>query len=283
MISAEVILDTSNGAGDRITTMRLRMPRYILAQFNTHRVFSRNTSSSRAVPTSKLVEQVRLQPFMPIGVAKNGSGMLPKEELSDELQAKFLEQWHELSQIVADYVENWAGMGIHKQHANRALEPWLMCEVLVTSTEWQNFFDQRCRDAQPEMCELACKMREALEKSKPVNRRLHLPLVTAEEIQGYCVKNNINNGLEMTSDELFDAFQPLFLASAGRCCRVSYLRTDAESSLEEATQRGKMLINLNHWSPLEHQVTTYLNNHSYRSGNFKGFNQFRQYAESHIA
>lgn len=275
MISAEVILDTDNQFGHRITTMRLRMPRYILAQFNTHRVFSRNTSSSRAVPTTKLVEQVRLQPFMPIGVAKNGSGMLPKEELSEELQAKFLEQWHELSQIVADYVENWAGMGVHKQHANRALEPWLMCEVLVTSTEWSNFFEQRCQDAQPEMCELACKMREALEVSSPKRRVFHLPFVTDEEMKTVLEGVDVYNLSDHNHQKVTDAFIKLGLISAGRCCRVSYLRTDAESSAEEAYKRGKMLVELNHWSPLEHQATNYDTCSKTQSGNLKGFIQLR--------
>nr|DAK65899.1 MAG TPA: thymidylate synthase, flavin-dependent [Caudoviricetes sp.] len=276
MISAEVILDTDNQFGHRITTMRLRMPRYILAQFNTHRVFSRNTSSSRAVPTAKLVEQVRLQPFMPIGVAKNGSGMLPKEELPEELQAEFLEDWGDLGQIVADFVEKWAEMGVHKQHANRALEPWLMCEVLVTSTEWQNFFDQRCEDAQPEMCDLACKMRDALGQSTPKRRVFHLPFVTDEEMKTVLKGVDIYNLSDNNNQKVTESFIKLGLISAGRCCRVSYLRTDAESTAEEAYKRGKMLVDLNHWSPLEHQATNYDTCLGTESGNLKGFIQLRQ-------
>lgn len=276
MISAEVILDTKNRFGHRITTMRLRMPRYILAQFNTHRVFSRNTSSSRAVPTAKLVQQIRFQPFMPIGIAKNGSGMLPKEELSEELQAEFLEDWGDLGQIVADFVEKWAEMGVHKQHANRALEPWLMCEVLVTSTEWQNFFDQRCQDAQPEMCDLACKMRDALENSQPKFHVFHLPFVTDEEMEEVLQGIDFYDISDNNHEKVMEGFKKFGLISAGRCCRVSYLRTDAESTIEEAYKRGKMLVELNHWSPLEHQATCYDVGIGEQSGNLKGFIQLRQ-------
>ena len=276
MIDAQIILDTRSAGGHRITTFRLKMPRFILAQFNTHRVFSRNTSSSRAVPTAKLVEQVRLQPFMPIGVAKNGSGMLPKENLPEEVQAQFLEQWHELGTIVAEYVQNWHNIGIHKQHANRALEPWLMCEVLVTSTEWQNFFDQRCQDAQPEMCDLACKMRDALEESVPNRRVFHLPFVTDEEMKTILKGVDIYNLSDDNQQKVTESFIKLGLISAGRCCRVSYLRTDAESSTEEAYKRGKMLVDLNHWSPLEHQATNYDTSLGTESGNLKGFIQLRQ-------
>lgn len=278
MIDAQIVLDTRSPNGDRITTFRLKMPRFILAQFNTHRVFSRNTSSSRAVPTPVLVEQVETQPFMPIGVAKNGSGMLPKENLPEEGQAQFLEQWHELGTIVAEYVQNWHNIGIHKQHANRALEPWLFCEVLVTSTDFENFFKLRCQDAQPEMCELACKMRDAMRDSEPVLRPWHLPLVAQEEIDAYLAGKGILDILKVGDKTFYDSFLDLAMVSAGRCCRVSYLRTDAESDFESSKQRCQMLIDAGHWSPLEHQAFPWNNAHGKFSkvkGNLIGFCQHR--------
>lgn len=277
MIDAQIILDTRCSSGQRITTFRLKMPRFILAQFNTHRVFSRNTSSSRAVPTPVLIQQVETQPFMPIGVAKNGSGMLPKENLPEEVQAEFLEQWHELGTIVAEYVQNWHNIGIHKQHANRALEPWLCCEVLLTATDFGNFFEQRCHDAQPEMCELACKMRDALNESEPVLRPWHLPLVSQEEINTYLAENGVNNILNANDKMFHRIFLDLAMVSAGRCCRVSYLRTDAESDFKTAKERCQMLIDLKHWSPLEHQAYPLRDNHSKSTGNFTGFYQHRKY------
>ena len=257
-IKAEIILDSMSEVGKRITTFKLTIPRFILAQLNTHRVFSRNTSSSRAVPTVRFVEMVETQPFSPIGVKKNASGMLPSEELPPEILEKFHSEWAELGKIVAGYVRRWAeDYKIHKQHANRPLEAWLMCDVLVTSTEWDNFLNQRLNDAQPEICEVAQQIKHLLDTNKPVVRTFHIPYVSDDELKTHGMRNAA-------------------MISAGRCCRISYLRLDGTASpAEESIERAEMLLREKHWSPFEHQAIA-SDYYATQSLNFIGWFQFRE-------
>ena len=81
MINAKIVADSMSPEGVRLTTLQLRYPRFILAEFNTHRVFSRNSSSSRAIPVKKMLEQVQTDPAMPVWWGKNQPGMQAREEL----------------------------------------------------------------------------------------------------------------------------------------------------------------------------------------------------------
>jgi thymidylate synthase ThyX len=186
-ISVKVVADS---IGDtRITTLQLVYPRFILAELNTHRVFSRNSSSSRAIPINKMIEMVRKNPAMPIHWGKNQPGMQAKKELDEEdkvnVQALWLEAADRMTQIALEMND----YGCHKQVVNRILEPFQFMNTIVTSTEWDNFFKLRDHeDAQPEIRELAQCMKKAIESSTPINRSSgngkdawHLPYVTDEE------------------------------------------------------------------------------------------------------
>lgn len=172
-ISATIILDSINPNGNRLTTFELEYPRFIHSEVMTHRAFSRNAASSRAIPISTVIEQVRTNPAAPIHWGANQSGMQAKQELVDrDLQlAKLL--WRNAANSAADTAEVLSLVGGHKQFVNRILEPFVLIKVVLTATEYDNFFELRDHsDAQPEIWELAKLMRSAMDKSTP--NLLHL-------------------------------------------------------------------------------------------------------------
>lgn len=265
MISVKVIADSMSPEGERLSTLQVKFHRYILPEFNTHRVFSRNFSSSRAIPTKKLLEQVRLNPAIPLHFGKNQPGMQAFEEL-DGLEREAAERtWKEAAREAASFAAVLSDIGLHKQQVNRIIEPFLYVEGIVSSTEWDNFFGLRAHpDAQPEIQDLAYKMIEALEESDPVELEYgqwHLPYVSEEE--KYSMPLDI-----------------LRRVSSARCCRVSYLKHDGSSpSVEEDINLCNRLMSSKpiHASPFEHVATPIA---SGSSGNFTGWLQYRKMVEA---
>ena len=144
-ISAEVIADSLNQFGERITTMKLVFPRIILAEFNTHRMFNRNSASSRAIPFHKMVKMVQEQPFIPIAWQKEHKGMQGIEYFTDEKDIYRVEQvWRDARRRAIDVAKDLHSSKVTKQLCNRLLEPFMYHTVLVTATEWENFFELRC-------------------------------------------------------------------------------------------------------------------------------------------
>ena len=225
MIAAEVVAD-SLADGVRLSTLVVTMPRMVLSEFNTHRAFSRNSASSRAIPVARLVEAVRTSPFVPEAFAANRAGMQAGETLADEAQALACLEWLEASRSAAEYAEHLAAIGAHKQWANRLLEPFLWHSVVVSATDFDSFFALRDHaDAQPEMRSVARAMRTALETSTPAEVEpggWHLPW-----------------GLPIAS-------------AVARCARVSYLRHDAAPDEGADGNLVARLAESGHWSPFEH-------------------------------
>lgn len=270
MIEAKVIEDSISEAGKRITTLQVKFHRYILPEFNTHRVFSRNFSSSRAIPTTKLIEQVRNNPAMPVHWGKNQPGMQAHEELDGIIRQAAIESWHASAQQAASQATILHQMGVHKQLVNRVLEPFMWVTGIVTATEWDNFFELRDHeDAQPEIRELAIRMRDAIDSSVPsplTRRQWHLPYVTIDEKLGIEDNDLLRN------------------ISAARCCRVSYLKHDGTAaSIEEDLKLCDRLIGAVplHASPFEHQaLPAYYADEP--SGNFYGWIQNRKLIEKEM-
>lgn len=248
MISAKIIEDSISHSGVRITTMQLCYPRFIHAEFMTHRVFSRNASSSRAIPVAKMLEMVRNEPAMPIHWGKNQPGMQANEQLTGVALELAKEGWVTAALCAADIAEAMEKTGLHKQVANRILEPFQHIHVVVTATEWENFFALRDHeDAQPEIHELAIQMKIAMNTSTPKlleSSEWHLPYVTQEERDDAFFKIKANAMM-------------LPKISAARCARVSYLKHDGELPnrdddlfLYQRLAGGEPI----HASPLEHQA-----------------------------
>ena len=260
-VHAKIVEDTLSEAGQRITTMELRYHRFIHSEFMTHRKFSRNASSSRAVPVFKIIEQTVKDPAIPIHWGKNKPGMQAhEEEINPDLALAY---WLVSRDAAVESATRLVELGLHKQVANRLLEPFQFITTLVTATEWDNFFELRISPyAQPEINELALCMQKALKESTPKNKTYHLPYIKEEERH--------RRGL-----------YELFKISAARCCRISYLKHGGEeSSIEEDIARADELIRLKHSSPFEHQAIALLNKNE-ASRNFDGWRQYRSLIENH--
>lgn len=289
MIEAKIIADSISAAGKRITTMQVKFHRFILPEFNTHRVFSRNFSSSRAIPTAKLLEQVRLDPALPVHWGKNQAGMQAKEELDEMTKLAVQDLWKRSAYIASAQAEQMSLLGTHKQIVNRTIEPYLWAHGVVTSTEFDNWDELRAHeDAQPEIHELALRMIEAKNSSTPrllQPGQWHLPYITDEELEDpfYQIEANANSNM-------------LAKISAARCCRVSYLKHDGTKANKDEDlflfQRLVGAVPL-HASPLEHQATPDILVAAPRGqmsgwqdaeahGNFKGWIQYRKLWEREI-
>ena len=277
MIEAKIIADSISESGKRITTLQVKFHRFILPEFNTHRVFSRNFSSSRAIPTAKLLEQVRNDPALPVHWGKNQAGMQANEQLDDMTREAVKAQWINAAQHAAHYAESMSLLGTHKQIVNRVIEPWLWAHGVMTATEFDNWDELRAHpDAQPEIHELAERMIEARKASTPRLLKAgewHLPYITDQERNDsfYQIEANKNSNM-------------LAKISAARCCRVSYLKHDGTSpNVDEDLflfQRLAGSVPL-HASPLEHQATP-LSDAFAPSGNFLGWTQYRKLWEHEI-
>jgi hypothetical protein len=142
---AEVVGDSINEYGNRITTMVVTFPRIILAEFNTHRMFSRNSASSRAIPFEKMLKSVEENPFIPIAWQKNHKGMQGTEYFTDpnDIKRERLD-WLDDRAYAITKAKRRAERGVTKQIVNRPLEPFMWHTVIVTATDWENFFALRC-------------------------------------------------------------------------------------------------------------------------------------------
>jgi len=281
MIEAKILAHSKSSVnGKEIITFELQYPRFIHSELMTHRLFSRNAASSRAIPVTKMIEAVRLAPASPIHWGKNQPGMQAKEELDDWNKGLVEGYWEGASHHAARLAEDMNSAGAHKQIVNRILEPFQWMKTVVTATEFDNFFWLRNHhDAQPEIKRLAEVMWDALQSSEPVELSAgdwHTPYFGDGYWQEGC------------GTPLEDA-----LAISSSCCaQVSYRKLD--DSLEKAKDIFAKLIESKpcHASPTEHQATpmevdfdyitwpdgvTHMDrNGNLWSGNFCGFVQHRQ-------
>ena len=266
-ISAEIVADSINQYGNRLTTFCLRYPRAIHGELMTHRVFSRNAASSRAIPIQKMLDQVRNSPFEPIYWGKNQPGMQAKEELQGDERQAAIDAWVEAAKSAADFAEKLMNAGAHKQIGNRILEPWQIMQTIVSATDFDNFFELRDHeDAEPHFQALAKCMRAALSKSTPVKRTgvndWHLPYISPEERSTLPIET-------------------LLACSTARCARVSYLTHEGKiPNVDDDIKLHERLVGSApiHASPTEHQampslITGYVKN-------FNGWIQYRAVIES---
>ncbi len=253
-ITAKIIADSISPSGERMTTMEIEYPRFILAELNTHRMLSKNSASSRAIPVKSMHEQIKASPAEPVYWGKNQAGMQAKEELTgtNYTDAKFIWQ-----RAMGDAL-HWAWaladrVGLHKQIANRITEPWMTMKTVISGTEWKNLWWLRCHpDAQPEFHELALKMQQAYENSQPqlLNPgEWHVPYVTTQRSRADDTLYYID-----ANDQYITAEQAKII-SASCCAQVSYRKND--DTLEKAEKIFNQLIYSKpaHASPVEHQAT----------------------------
>ena len=267
LTSARVLADSLNPVGIRLTTVEVTLPRPVLAELNTHRDFSRNSASSRAIPVAKMIERVEQTPFIPRRFPKNQKGMQSAAwwVQGDPEYGDCVREWLRARDRAVEAARHFVDMGIHKQITNRLLEPFLWHKALISSTRWDNFFRQRCHpDAQDEIRYAAEAIQQALDASEPQQLKKgewHLPLV----------------GFEGDEDLPFD---DLVRVSAARCARVSYLTHDGRRDVGADMDLYIKLAESEpqHLSPTEHPAQA--QGGKTGSGNFNGFRQARWFLEN---
>lgn len=306
MIKATILADSKYGL-DRITTFELEYPRWVHAEVMTHRLFSRNAASSRAIPVKTTAKQIKENPEEPIIWGKNVSGMQSSGELSPVKRFFAKGLWKLAAKSAATFSIMLSNLGVHKQWANRVSEYAQTYKVVVTATEYDNFFHLRNhKDAQPEIKELAALMYEELQNSTPNTLKAgewHLPYIhIARDCRGNIIY--LSEPLEIPDSTATDynatkvlpslSLEEAKKVSASSCAQVSYRRLD--TSLVKAEKIFDMLIQAEiiHASPFEHLATpinkaydpndfrtwqkgvTHMDRLGYLwSGNFKGWVQYR--------
>jgi hypothetical protein len=267
VITAEIVEASISPTGKAIYTFALEYPRPIHAELMTHRVFSRNAASSRAIPVAKMLDRVINNPFIPDHWGKNQKGMSADEDLSPEDQEKARKLVLGARDAVLPFVQAMIDLGLHKQVANRYLEPWSHIATLVTSTEWGNWDNLRYhKDAEPHIRDLAKRMYRLRKETTPRLLQYgewHLPYVLSDE-----------------RSTLYIEVQKKI--SAARCSRVSYWNHEGRRpGLEEDLKQFERLMGgfPKHASPTEHQGTPARPSilPSSLCGNFVGWEQFRKF------
>ena len=147
-ISAKIVADSVSPQGDRLISVLCTFPRIILSEINTHRMLSKNTSSSRAIPFKKMVEAVQKDPFIPIAWQKEHKGMQGTEYITDPLEIQFAtSNWLTARKDAIRWAEALNGNNsypsVTKQLCNRLLEPFMWTTMLITGSRegWNNFFE----------------------------------------------------------------------------------------------------------------------------------------------
>lgn len=249
------------------------MHRFVLAEFNTHRVFSRNSASSRARPVQKVIDSVVNDTAFPVEFGSNQAGMQAGPPLVGGELVTALDIWEDAAHTAVQYAENLMKAGVHKQVTNRLLEPFMWHTVIVTATDYDNFYLQRCSPlAQPEIRVAAEAMCVAHEASTPVLLQpgeYHLPYIYDED-------------RALVSDPM-----ELLKISVARCARVSYLTQNGVRDISVDIELYDRLVTASppHYSPMEHVATPDANNAAYiyalslkpfaLLGNFPGWSQLR--------
>lgn len=232
------VLADSIASGVRLTTLQVTLPRFVLAELNTHRMLSRNSASSRAIPVEKAIAKVRDNPFVPEAFAANQRGMQAGEELEGEANHQARAIWGYGAYHAQKTAAGLAQIGAHKQWANRPLEPYAWHTAIITATEWANFFSQRCSpDAQPEIRRAAEMMRDVMAESVP------LELWPGEWHSPFNHWWGEDEGIE---DDV------LVKIATARCARVSYLTHDGRRDTEADLALHDRLLKAGHMSPFEH-------------------------------
>lgn len=257
-------------------TFELVYPRIIHSEFMTHRMFSRNAMSSRATPLKTMIKSLDEEHYVPQQFLKNQSGMVGGEPFTEEEQASLKDTWHKAYTIVRELALEFADVGVHKQYVNRLLEPFAFIKVIVTATEWDNFFKLRLApDAQPEIQDLAKAIKGSMElkgelELLAINRDGSVPYIELDDVvdigRGFPVGNDLELGIAIAC------------VSMARCARVSYYKHDGtRPSIEEDLKLAKRLLTSGHLTPSEHIVFPLMFPEHER--NIKGFTSLRTQIE----
>ena len=309
MIQAKIIADSINPQGDRLTTFIVTFPRIILSEFNTHRMFSRNSASSRAIPFEKMVKSVEENPFIPIAWQKQHKGMQGTEYWTEENIIKYLEDsWIESMHKALQSAKLLTSKGVTKQLCNRLLEPFMWHTVIITSGKegLENFFNLRNHEAaEIHIQELAKRMLEVYNESKPKQLQTgewHIPFsdnIDENNLKEVLKKMSIQN--ELGESIIGAGSRAIRKIATARCARISYTvvgEENKEPNYENDIKLHDRLAESGHWSPFEHcakamsdtEYSNFVKGDTSKAkqgsdiygwcNNFKGFIQYRYLIEN---
>lgn len=275
MYQTRILKDSLAPCGKRLVTWELSYPRFVHAELMTHRLFSRNSASSRAIPTNKLMSRIREDPALPKWWGLNQAGMQARAELPADLRLQAEGLWLKARDAMLEVVGQLGALGLHKQLANRLIEPWMFITVIVSATEFDNWFHLRNhKDAQPEIAWVASSMWEQYQEHGPTplpEGSWHLPFIEAED------HAEAKSALGGDTSAVVGLLKKV---SVGRCARVSYLTHDGKRDLDKDVElhdrlcAGPTTGEPGHWSPFEHVAMALAEPKP--SGNFIGWAQYRK-------
>jgi len=267
-VDVKMVADSVSPQGARISTLQLEYPRYIHSEVMTHRQFSRNAQSSRAIPVERLIKRLYDHEVVPdpkdFGLNKKGMQAGEGLPIEDALKAHLV--WRDIREASVKAAMRLKELKVHKQWVNRILEPYSTIVTLITATAdyWPHFLALRDHpDAEPSFMRLAKLIREGLDTSSPVERLWHLPYITEEERE------------TAANADIRNCLAPI---SAARCARVSYVTHDGIRDLAADMVLYNTLATAEppHESPLEHPSVARVNRKQ-RFANFTGWESWRHY------
>lgn len=287
---ARIIADSIGKDAPRLITYELQYPRMIHAEVMTHKVFSRNASSSRAIPVSRMLQMVEANCAMPAQWRMNEPGM-QGFTLADAATAKAATQLTlRAMRAATKYAREMDALGLHKQHVNRLTEPYQYIKVVLTSSQWKNFFGLRNHPAaDPTIQKLAQMMQYEFDTSTPSllsDSEWHLPYITEDDYDR-ALEYHLQNGGDDYPGAGCEPLEILRRMSAARCARVSYnnFKGEVPKISSDLSLFDKLVVSQPvHASPTEHQASPdiYLGSNSgwrypEKHGNLIGWQQFRKF------
>lgn len=281
MISASIIADSLNSANkSRITTFIVTLPRIVLAEWNTHRAFSRNSASSRAIPFEKMIEMVKTNPFIPLKFQKDHKGMQGTEFFEGAEHDLCVEDWLKARDSAVEAAINFR-MSVTKQLRNRLLEPFMWHKIIVTATDYENFFALRDHgDAEIHIAEAAHKMLTAYNEFTPKILNpgdWHVPFgdkFDDKRMKDVVFYDSIKGAESFRLNIVEEVKRKV---SVARCARISYNNFEGKDDYSADIKMCDKLFGSvpRHLSPAEH-VAQAIEEDVY-VGNFKGFRQYRYF------
>lgn len=288
-IKAEIVADSINSKNCRLTTFVLRFPRIVLAELNTHRVLSKNSASSRAIPFEKMVSSVLKDPFIPIKFQKDHKGMQGTEYFEGQEHEDCVIDWL-IARDAAVKAATSFKYPVTKQLRNRLLEPFMWHTVILTGTDFENFFALRAhKDAEIHIADLAYKMLDEYNKSEPKSLKAgewHIPFGDRfDESRLDNLSCVISKSEELDKSGYRGDYTSNYVAkqeakkkiAIARCARISYQNFEGKDDYEADIKLCDRLFGSvpRHLSPTEHVAQSLDTDSNY--GNFKGFKQYRKF------
>lgn len=291
-ITVKTVADSITDGGDRLTTFEWTYPRCIHSEVLTHGSLRRNSASSRAIPASTLRRRVIDEPFIPMHWGQNQKGMQADGEITDTAEAEAW--WLRARTSAAEFHREGEALGLHKQVVNRVIEPFMTITIIISATDWANFFHLRKhKDAEPHFQRLAGLAWEAYHDVMPTYRKpgeWHLPYADDSGTWMSTVNHLVPNLPELPAIGEDNVLFPhidrnavsdtLRKIATGRCARVSYLtHNGVRDVVEDIALHDRLIQNGKdggpmHMSPFEHPCMAV--GDGKRIGPFTGWRQYRK-------